>query len=594
MTGFWRDLSLKWKLLIAFILLIFIPLFISNIMYYYKTGDYIKNNTTSYLNEINTQINTTIDTYLKQIDKLSIQTAYSKYIYGLMQKDYKKISNPEYEYNKDLGETYRYLMGMMKTADGVENIFIYTGSGHNYYGYTSSPVDYSYHVGDEPWYRTVLQSEGNKVLLGPHKTLQLSNKNQTVISLVRQVRSLKDLSYMGIINIDVDINILEDILRNTGRNLESSFYILDDKGNIVFESNNTDGIDSYFKPDILKKLSRSKSYNYEDEINHKKYYINYTTSDFSGWKVINITAKENIYKGLDAIKQSSVMVGIMLVFFAVIASIIISNSIMRPIKKLKKMIAKIENGDFDTTIQLTSRDEIGLFANSFNRMTVRLKQLIQQIYDKEEEKRKAEILVLQEQIKPHFIYNTLSTIKFMATVQKSTGITKMTEALIALLRASAKYNGKLITIEEEIYLIKSYIFIQQTRYYEKFSVNFNYDEAVLKYKTLNLILQPMVENAIFHGISAKNGKGSIDINIEAINDEVVYVIEDDGIGMTEEEARKILTRENNSGSIGIYNVDKRIKLYFGDKYGIRIESTPNVCTRIIIRIPTISEVNNLC
>jgi two-component system sensor histidine kinase YesM len=253
------------------------------------------------------------------------------------------------------------------------------------------------------------------------------------------------------------------------------------------------------------------------------------------------------------------------------------------------MMIKVGSGDFGHIIPLTFNSELNLLAKGYNTMSSRLKELVEEIYIKEGQKRKAEVVALQSQINPHFIYNTLDTIKQMAVIQKTQGIVEMTESLIKLLESAAKYNESMITIEAELELLKSYIYIQETRYYGKFDVYFSYDEGVLKYKTINLILQPVIENAIFHGIVPKNGIGSIGISIKEYADYIAYMITDNGIGMQPELINQLFLspKESHFNRLGIYNVNKRIKLYFGEEYGLQIKSVIDRGTEVTITIPKI-------
>lgn len=543
----------------------------------------------AYAKAITQQINTTFDTYFKNVDKLSYQIAYSDNVHGWLTSNYTGSSNPNYDYGLDLAGAYRFLNGMRKTAYGIDSISVYNNNDKGYYGFSNGPVNANYKIKDEEWYKKVADSNGEKVLIGPYEDNQIDISNRTVISLVRKIVDFSRFKEIGIIVIEINMNeMFANHLKYIGQDTGSNIFILNENGKIIYNNINENVVNKNFEPQIFAKINNIKFGSLQEKFNGKSSLITFYTSSFTDWKVVNITSRNELIKGIDTVRNNSVFVGIILIFVAFAFSLIISNGIVNPIRKLKKMIGKIEEGNFDNTIDVVQRDEIGMLTLSFNRMSQRLKELISQIYTKEEEKRKAEIVALQAQINPHFTYNTLGVIKQMAVIHKAKGITKMLESLIDLLQASARYREEFITVEEELKLIKSYIYIQETRYCGKFIVDYDYDETALECKTLNLLLQPIVENAIFHGINNKNGIGKILISVKIFNSSLQYVIEDDGIGMTQDQIDKVFYEDkSNFERIGVYNVNKRIKLYFGENYGVTINSCSNEGTKVMITIPLI-------
>lgn len=588
MFNFIGNKSIKTKLLFTFSILIIIPICINTLVSYYRMVNFTEDKSVAYAKAITQEINITFDTYLKNVDKLSYEIAYSDNVHGWLTSDYNGSSNPNYDYGLDLASAYRFLDGMRKTAYGIDSISVYNND-KGYYGFSTGPVNANYKIKDEEWYKKVEDSNGEKVLVGPYEDKQIDISNRTVISLVRKIVDLSSFKEIGIIVIEINMNeMFANHLKYIGQDTGSNIFILNEDGKIIYNNINENEINKNFEPQIFARINNIKFGSLQEKFNGKSSLITFYTSSFTDWKVVNITSRNELIKGIDTVRNNSVFVGIILIVVAFAFSLIISNGIVNPIRKLKKMIGKIEEGNFDNTIDVVQRDEIGMLTLSFNRMSQRLKELISQIYTKEEEKRKAEIVALQAQINPHFTYNTLGVIKQMAVIHKAKGITKMLESLIDLLQASARYREEFITVEEELKLIKSYIYIQETRYCGKFIVDYDYEETALECKTLNLVLQPIIENAIFHGINNKNGIGKILISVKIFNSSLQYVIEDDGIGMTQDQIDKVFYEDkSNFERIGVYNVNKRIKLYFGDNYGVTINSCSNEGTKVMITIPLI-------
>ncbi len=588
MFSFFESKQIKTKLLIAFSILIIIPIGINSIISYYRMVRFTENKSLMYARTITQQINTTFDTYLRGVDNLSIQVAYSDNVRKWLISDYSVVVNPSYEYSKDLSSAFRFLNGMLKTTYGVDGIFIYKNDGKGYYGYSTSFVNPDYNIKNETWYGKVATSHGEKVLIGPYEEKQIDLR-RTVISLVRKIKDYKTFKEIGIIVVAMRMNsIYNYLLSNIGKGAGSNIYILNQDGNIIYNNMNENEVNTNFDPIIFAQIRRESSGSFQEKFRSKLSLITFDTSSFTNWKVVNINSKKELFKEISTIRNDSISVGIILIIVSIAFAVIISSGIVKPIHKLMKMIGQIEKGDFNNTIDIAQKDEIGLLTQSFNQMSGRLKDLINQIYIKEEEKRKAEIVALQAQINPHFTYNTLGVIKQMAVIQKAEGISKMVESLITLLQASAKYNDRLIAVAEELKFLESYIYIQETRYCGKFVVHYDCDEAALSCKTLNLILQPIVENAIFHGINNQNHIGKIFIRVRIVENHLQYEVEDDGIGMTQEQLDKIIQEKRSSFErLGVHNVDKRIKLHFGNEYGLSISSRINEGTKVTVIMPLI-------
>ncbi len=581
------NISIRTKLILAFSILIILPICINSIVSYYRMVTFVEDKSVTSSHIITQQINTTFDTYFKNIDKLSYEIAYSDNVHQWITNDYTDNDNKDYAYGMDLLAAYRFLEGMRKTVYGIDSISVYNNDGRFYYGMSMGSVNSNYKLKDEEWFPKLDDSGGEKVLVGPYEGKLIDISGRKVISLVRKIKDLKKFRDLGYIVIELNMgDMFDNHLKNIKQDPGNNIFIIDEEGKIIYNNVDQNEINKNFDRQIFSKIGNLRSGSFQGNYNDTPSLITFYTSSFTNWKVINVTSKNELIKGIDTVRNNSIAVGLALIVITFVFSIIISNGIVRPIRKLKKMIGKIEQGDFGNTIEVEQWDEIGMLTISFNNMSQKLKDLIGQIYIKEEEKRKAEIVALQAQINPHFTYNTLGVIKQMATIQKAGGISKMVDSLIILLQTSAKYRNKFITVEEELMLIKSYIYIQETRYCGKFSVEYEYDDSVLEYKTLNLILQPIVENAMFHGIQNKDGFGKIVIRIHIVGNNLQYVIEDDGIGMSQEKINEIFSGDKaDFERLGISNVHKRIKLYFGDSYGISICSRVNEGTKVTIIIP---------
>ena len=298
-----------------------------------------------------------------------------------------------------------------------------------------------------------------------------------------------------------------------------------------------------------------------------------------------------------------VLVAVGLIIVALLISSLIARNITLPIQKLRDSMKSVQKGNFDIEdIEVISDNEIGSLTRSFNVMTHRIRELMEQNVKEQEQKRKIELKALQSQINPHFLYNTLEAIRGDALCEGIDSIADTTEALSTFFRYTITDTGNLVSVEDELENVENYFKIQQYRFGDKLDMRVNFPDdyaRILECKLPKLTLQPVVENAIFHGLEAKAEGGVITISLEMTEKKLLINIHDDGIGIDEEELIKInqrleitsgpLTEEKRKrGGIALPNVSRRIKLLFGDEYGIHIYSIPNLGTEVRISVPIIT------
>lgn len=275
----------------------------------------------------------------------------------------------------------------------------------------------------------------------------------------------------------------------------------------------------------------------------------------------------------------------------VLASIIalaFSESITRPIKILKEQMLEVASGNFDVKYTGKGRDEISVLANVFNKMTSDLKNLMNQVKNIEQQKRQAELRALQSQINPHFLYNTLDTIQWKALKHNATDVADMIQLLSGLFRISLSSGKEMIPLEYEIQHVDNYLQIQQIRYNDKISYHMKIDNLAKKCYIPKIIIQPLVENSIYHGLKPKRHQGDIYIECMICNDDLQIIVEDNGIGIEESRLDLLIFNLKNrveSNHYGLYNVNERLLMTYGTKCTIQIISEVNVGTKIIIRIP---------
>lgn len=316
-----------------------------------------------------------------------------------------------------------------------------------------------------------------------------------------------------------------------------------------------------------------------------QYYIYYQTRSME-----HLTSQLNV-----RIHTFTLFCGVMLaflIFMVAILIVMIVTDTTRPIKELSKVTEQVAKGDFSARARVESEDEVAVLADSVNSMTESLEGLVSKIKEDERKMRKADLRLLQEQINPHFLYNTLDTIVWLIEGNDSDKAVNMVMSLSEFFRLVLSKGKEYITIQEEELHIKSYLEIQQVRYRDILEYEIKIDPELYRYQILKLTLQPLVENSLYHGIKYKRAKGNILVTGKICADEVHFTVEDNGVGMEEEELHKLREEiekpcKDTEKGFGLANVNERIRMNFGPEYGMRIDSAKGKGTRVEIVIPAV-------
>lgn len=444
----------------------------------------------------------------------------------------------------------------------------------------------------ESWYQAAVET--------PQETLMISNpigrniatdKNYSVDDVLSMVKAVQDPisgDVLGVILIDVKLEGIKHMLEKATLGQNGLIYIVDKSGDIVYTPVNP--VVYRIRPEWVQDTAAN---NLIKEINGEPYRILYNAANtHDEWKIIGVLSLQDSLQTVTDIQYYTLLITVITLIFAIIAASFFTGSITKPLKKLSALMKKIEGGDLNHRFKSRYNDEIGQLGNSFNRMVGEIQQLINLVYIEQKKKREAELQVLQAQIKPHFLYNTLDTIQWMAQEYNAQDIVEMIAALTNLFRIGLNKGNERITVSQELKHVESYMIIQMARYEEKLDFKIDAEDAVLKYHVLKVILQPLVENAIYHGLKARRGKGRINIKVRKSEEAIVFYVADDGVGMKPEFLAEINDRlaqggKNGHDGYGLFNVNERIKLTYGPQYGIRVESVYGKGTTVILSHPLV-------
>ena len=589
-----RFISIKTKLIVFFLLIVLIPILTLFINSYISSQQLLEKKYSDLLIDISRQSNTRIEEFLNDTEKISLVSSYgiNSYVSAISQENY-PIQNFLHNSSKsNENQAIQLLMNYITMKDQAYSIYIYNfNEGKNLFISSNKPVDYTYSPDKEAWLRDFLASEDITRDIPTHLDLQTKKKDNWVISNVRKIFDMEDGKLLGVMVISIDINFINKLNDQLQKSSRTAYTVVDDKDSVIFSSN----VAMIGKPfsEVLPMDQPTSKLSIGEQVvssGGNDYMLVQTPFEEHDWKTYLYMPVKNLSVEGNGLKRNLYFIVLILIFFALISSYYLSNLITRPIKQLMKNIVLVEKGKFDNLPEVKSNDEVGLLAARFEQMSAELKQLVDRIYQEQEEKAEAEIRALQAQINPHFLYNTLNSLKWIGSMQRSDKIVEMTEALISILRYSTKNDSRLVPIKEELENIRHYITIQKVRYFNKISISYDLDNALLEYLIMKLSIQPIIENAIFHGIADLEEEGCITLSVTSSGeDDIAVIVRDNGKGMDEmrvnELRLQLLGERRNTGGIGIQNVHNRIQRVFGPRYGITLSSELGAGTTFIITIP---------
>jgi two-component system sensor histidine kinase YesM len=437
-------------------------------------------------------------------------------------------------------------------------------------------------ISQQSWFKDALTKPGSYFFSSPHIQNLFENQSNWVVSLSRPIYFKKEGKLVqGVLLVDMNFNAIEQLCKKVSLGKNGYIYIVDgSSGNIVYH------------PEMQRIITGLIKENNAEEFEGEKRLISVKTVVYTGWKIVGVSYKADIVSGMQEIGSFVGWIMVLVILLVIFISMGISAKISRPIRELEMSMKLVEEGYLDITIDEKGEYEVVQLSKTFNVMIARIRQLMGQIVLEQEEKRKSELNALQAQINPHFLYNTLDSIVWMAENGKSQDVITMVTSLARLFRISISKGKNIISVQEELEHAKNYLIIQKIRYKNKFEFEMTAQPEVLQYRTLKLILQPIIENAIYHGIEYMVDEGHIQISAEISDDKLLYTIRDNGLGMNMETQTKIfghVISGKGSSGVGVKNVHERIQLCFGKEYGLEIKSELEEGTTIKLWLPLVVE-----
>ena len=553
-----KSMKLKAKLAMIYIVAGLIPTLVIAAASIVQLRASLRKNGTENLNSYLYQASASVENSIEIYDNLFNYISYNEAIPQVLSYEYESDYD---KYTQLVATVDPLVLTVLDYHDEIDSIKIYTDTDTQYSDYIYSLDD----IENEEWYEEAL-SGGDT-----HWFVDL--ESQTAI-LASKMLMMGRYNINAILVMEVDYNALFDafdksILSNYG------VFVVDSRGSLIYEKANFNKNYQNYSIDFE---------NFEKNADNSRYKIINRESDITGWTVW--IYKPNIL--LISSARPIVVIAVMAVVACLVAVILstrfVGAFVIRRINNLQEGMKQVEKGDFTVNVQDDEDDEIGELILGFEKMLAKINALISEVYESKIKEKEYEMKALQAQINPHFLYNTLSLINWKAIAAGAEDISKITLALSTFYRTSLNKGKNVMSISDEIDNMKSYLSIQLMMHDDDFETVVDIDDEILKYSTLNLILQPLIENAIDHGIDVNTGvKGVITITGLLDGDDIVLAVEDNGVGMTEEQAMTILTKD--SKGYGVRNVNERIKLFYGEQYSLKITSEIGKGTRVEARFP---------
>ncbi len=440
------------------------------------------------------------------------------------------------------------------------------------------------------WYLNAMQ-EPNEVQVSSSRVENLiADQYMWVVSFSKAVTNAYG-EVLGVLLINLNYNIIDSICASIELGNRGYIFLLGPGGEILWHPQQTliyAGLKGENVDEIMAAGSGRLSVGAGETA--KQYVI--CPSEDTGWTAVGVVYTGELLQIRADLIRSYVLIGAGALAAALILALWLSNAITQPIHALINTMQQVEQGDLNVRCGVKAANELGQLSDSFNHMIATTQALMDETARTAEQKRISEWRALQAQIQPHFLYNTLDSIIWMSHAGRSAEVVEMTSALASLLRRSIGTGSDTNTLAEEMDHVKSYLTIQKMRYNEKLQYALDMDPQTADCLLPKLVLQPLVENAIYHGIKVKQTGGTVRVESLLEEDRLLITVEDDGVGMTEEQIARIFEKKQSdaeSTKIGVYNVNERLQYYFGSEASMRYYSTPGKRTMVMLVLPIVRE-----
>lgn len=588
---FYRNISIKKKLLLVLYIQILIPLIFIGYFSFKSSEEIITSKSLSYSNDILSLIELRLQDTIRNLniisqDLSSDQRIYTALLYG--DNNYiNKLNN--YEVASQLNNVF---LNAVMTRTEIESLCIVTNKKRFFnYDNNSSESNIKSIV-----LENYAQMRKDAAAANGKAVWFFDTRNGVVQNsyLIRMIYNRDNYKELGLLVVQINMEFLDIVLQGLESEVMQNTTILSKDNDVILVKNKA-------APDNYKNLIRNTPYEKNSFVDKKnKIFVAYTSLEDPKWRVVTYIPLSQLYSEVEDLRDRIIALCLGSILILSVVSIYMSFDMIKPINQLVKAMKEMNIDNITKSyIEIERRDELGFLHKTFNTMAKEIDHLVTWIYREQITRKEAEIKALQSQINPHFLFNTLESINWMAQLNNVPEISAMVSDISALMEASIGRDDRLITIEEEFVYIDKYIALLKRRFEDRITLVKEVDPKVLYMKIPRLLIQPLIENAVYHGVENSRGKGIITLSACIGENLMVIEVIDNGSGISAEDIVKLnkglemdndtyfksLSNKKNK-SIGIDNVNRRIKLFYGEKYGIKIESKLNIYTKVSVTLPS--------
>lgn len=629
-----KSRNIQTTIAVAFGALVLAMAIVIAVLSYTFTQNAVQQTARDYTGQLVSQVQSSIDSYITHMENIAEVVQLNEQVQQYFGNP-QRIAPEQEQLQRERITTF--LNSVSRTRNDISLILIIGAENRVLAHDREIEINRSAKVEEQRWFQAAREANGPAVVSSSHVQNIVEGEYRWVITLSRTINDIETGAEKGVLIVDLNFSVIKDLLNNISLGKKGYLFIVDPEGRIVYHPRQELIYSDLEQEYIDRVLSvATGSFMVSDEKGRRIYTV--STSTQTGWRTVGVNYVAELVQNRGTIQRYYLYWGLICVAVAILVAVLISHQLSRPILRLRRSMQAVERGDFDIAADVSGNNEIAALAKDFNIMIAQIKELVRRNKEEQEQKRRSELMALQNQITPHFLYNTLDSVIWMAEGRNTANVVKTVSALARLLRLSISRGDELISIRDEIEHIKSYLTIQKLRYRDKLDFSIEVDPALQELKTPKVILQPLVENAIYHGIKNKEGAGKVTISGVRVtgseagapgglrdgaeHGDVLLRVEDDGVGMSDEKMARMLepdvgspgenggtNRHGSSGDgelhssgngrvdlstlprrrtrVGVLNVHERIRLYFGDRYGLSFSHNDGSGTVVEVRLPVI-------
>lgn len=584
--------SIQGRLLVYTLMLSIAPLVVLSILVSYINYNELKGTTVDFALQSVELIFDNLEAAFDKTENIGDGILENPDIQGLMRKEYQSTTD---RYSADL-EGGMELSLMSLNRPEIMGMYVI---GDNLAQFKSNIYSFKRESFIErDWYNQIVRSNKPIWFFSDQRSMVVDSREKRVISMGRPFIDKLTGEIKGVIVIDISTDVIDEFVDRDLGGLKG-FMLLDEHNQMLSASENIMN-EKDLQTDVLKELNVRKFPHISSTdlipFQTDKAIVLYKESKITGWKLVGIIPRREIREATNIIIIVGFVISILFIGFNIMTSYHMSRRFTTPIVEMEEKMKCVQEGDFSVSIEPVGNDEFTRLAINFNQMIKEITDLINVIHEKQEQTHKLEFRALQAQINPHFLYNSLDSIIWLLRMEEVDKAIVMLKNLTILFRISLSKGSDIIPLSKELRHIDSYMTIQSLRYSKKFDYTIHVPEVIDEYKTIKLVLQPLVENAIYHGISEQKLFIHIDIIVKELDNHILMAVKDNGIGMSEDNLEKLRESissdilevshdDDHDGGYGLNNINSRIKLYFGEEYGLVVDSIEGEGTTVSMLIP---------